>query len=194
MQHLSLINKKGFTLVEVLVVVAITALIGAAVNELFTTTWRTYHTTNGGLNAEQEARVAMEKIAKDLRQATTVSSISAQAITFYRYYDNDTVSTKIQITLSGKIITYTKTLPSGTYPNVTYPTSNATTSIIASHIENNATALFVPYNDSNQSLSYSDIGSLRMIKITIIDDNNPLKNPPAVRLDSGVELRNFKTN
>lgn len=188
------IKTNGFTLIELLVAIALIGIMSIVIDDLFLTTWSSFRYTNDGLAAEQETRTASEKILVDLRQATAINTISSSSITFYRLFGNDTIPTKMEISLSGSQLNYSKTTPSGTPPNVTYPVTNKTTQIIATHLVNTTNVIFVPYDASNQPLPYSSIGSIKMVKLILMADIDPQKDPTAFRLETNVQLRNFKIN
>lgn len=191
----SIKKQSGFSLIELLLVVSVLAFVTFAVDELLISTYRNYQYTSDRLNAEQEARISMETISKELRQAITINAISSQSITFLKYENlTDTTPVKIDFYRSNSELIYKKTLPSGIAPNITYPTENETIKKLSTNLIETNTTIFVPYNELNQSINYSSIGSIKMVGISVKIDMNIHKSPPPFQLDSLVQIRNLKTN
>jgi len=177
-----------------MIVVALIGIITGILGDLFITTWRTFNYTNEALTAEQEARIAMEKIAKDLRAASSLESVSANNVTFYRYFENDTVATRIEIYWIQNRIEYKKTTPLGSFPNITYPAENSTVLIISEHNANKGINLFDKYDENNQLDNDLAIGQVKMIGVNLIVDINTNRPPSPFTLSSTIGLRNTKTN
>lgn len=191
----SIKKQSGFSLIELLLVVSVLAFVTFAVDELLISTYHNYQYTSDRLNAEQEARISMETISKELRQAITINAISSQSITFLKYENlTDTTPVKIDFYRSNSELIYKKTLPSGIAPNITYPTENETIKKLSTNLIETNTTIFVPYNELNQSINYSSIGSIKMVGISVKIDMNFHKSPPPFQLDSLVQIRNLKTN
>jgi len=62
-------DQRGFTLVELLVAMAIASVLGMAGVSLFSTTNWAYKINEDVAEAQQNARVSMERLAKDIRAA-----------------------------------------------------------------------------------------------------------------------------
>jgi len=71
MKH-SLHSNRGFTLIEVLVVMAITGVIMGAIYSLYITTQRTAYTQDETVDVQQNLRIAMDVVTRDLRMAGTL--------------------------------------------------------------------------------------------------------------------------
>jgi prepilin-type N-terminal cleavage/methylation domain-containing protein len=63
------ISSKGFSLVELLVVVAILGLVMMSITSLYKSTERTAYTQDEVVDVQQNIRIAMDQIARDLRMA-----------------------------------------------------------------------------------------------------------------------------
>ncbi|MDD2542043.1 MAG: prepilin-type N-terminal cleavage/methylation domain-containing protein [Desulfuromonadaceae bacterium] len=62
-------NKNGFSLVEILVVIAMLGIVMGAVYTLFITHQRTAYTSDETVEVQQNLRIAMDAVTKDLRMA-----------------------------------------------------------------------------------------------------------------------------
>jgi prepilin-type N-terminal cleavage/methylation domain-containing protein len=74
-------NERGFTLAELLVVVALLGLIMAGVVTLQQQGQQAYLMGAARVDAQQNARVALTLMSRELRGACTLSSISSPAVT-----------------------------------------------------------------------------------------------------------------
>lgn len=91
-------DPRGLTLAELLVTVAVTGLLLAAVGTLFLAGQRAYAVGAARVEAQQSARVALERMAKELREAgydPTGAGLAAivlaepERVTFQRDLDGD---------------------------------------------------------------------------------------------------------
>jgi prepilin-type N-terminal cleavage/methylation domain-containing protein len=90
-------HEKGFTLVEVLVTVTLLGMIGAAVIGAAYVSLRSYNTSYNSTDEGRQARLAMERIVRDLRIAKSVTiSSDPNALLTYRCY-NDTADRQIYV-------------------------------------------------------------------------------------------------
>jgi len=74
-------NERGFTLAELLVVVALLGLIMAGVVSLQQQGQQAYLMGAARVDAQQNARVALTLMSRELRAACTLSSLSSSAVT-----------------------------------------------------------------------------------------------------------------
>lgn len=72
-------NKSGFSLVEILVVMGMLGIIMGAVYSLFITNQRTAYTSDETVEVQQNLRIAMDAITKDLRMAGMLVDTSVAA-------------------------------------------------------------------------------------------------------------------
>jgi len=68
-------KQKGFTLIELMIVVALLAILGYGIMKFFTNTFRTWWQTSQQIDAQQKARVAMDEMTRFIRQARPVADI-----------------------------------------------------------------------------------------------------------------------
>jgi prepilin-type N-terminal cleavage/methylation domain-containing protein len=73
---------RGFTLLEMVISVAVLATLGAGIGSIFVLASRALPTARGASETTISATMALDQLAADLRLATNVSAASATAITF----------------------------------------------------------------------------------------------------------------
>ncbi len=68
-------KQKGFTLIELMIVVALLGILGYGIVTFFTNTFRTWWQTSQQIDAQQKARIAMDEMTRFIRQAKPVTGI-----------------------------------------------------------------------------------------------------------------------
>ena len=68
-------KQKGFTLIELMVVVALLAILGYGIVRFFTSTFRIWWQASQQIDAQQKARIAMDEMTRFIRQARPVTEI-----------------------------------------------------------------------------------------------------------------------
>jgi prepilin-type N-terminal cleavage/methylation domain-containing protein len=69
-------KQKGFTLIELMVVVALLGILGYGIVTFFRNTFRTWWQTSQQIDAQQKARTAMDEMTRFIRQARPVTTIA----------------------------------------------------------------------------------------------------------------------
>jgi len=69
-------KQKGFTLIELAIVIALMAILGYGIMKFFSNTFRTWWQTSQQIDAQQKARVAMDEMTRFIRQARPVTGIT----------------------------------------------------------------------------------------------------------------------
>lgn len=91
--HFSTKSDAGFTIVELLIVVAVMALLTAALSPLFRTSYQAWRVGDRRAEVIQNARIGMDKMSWELKQIKMVSDVSSPTnpqgyITFLDYEEN----------------------------------------------------------------------------------------------------------
>ncbi len=68
-------KQKGFTLIELALVIALLGILGYAIVTFFTNTYRTWWQTSQQIDAQQKARAAVDEMTRFIRQARPVTAI-----------------------------------------------------------------------------------------------------------------------
>ncbi len=82
--HARLSDESGFTLIEMLVVLAILGIVLAALTGLFLSGTRTANDQNGRFQAQQQARLALDKLRREIHcggAITTPSGYPSSSVT-----------------------------------------------------------------------------------------------------------------
>jgi len=91
---------KGFTLIELMVVVALLGILGYGIVKFFTNTYRIWWQASQQINAQQKARAAMDEMTRFIRQAKPVTGIvvgqqageDANSMITFTHIDNRQIS------------------------------------------------------------------------------------------------------
>ncbi len=75
-------NEKGFTLAELLVAVAVLGLVLEAVVVVQQNGVQAYIAGSTRVEAQQNARIALDEMAREIRQASAITTANASSITF----------------------------------------------------------------------------------------------------------------
>lgn len=190
-----MLNKRGYTLMEILVTMSIFAIIG-------TLTWRFIATgfLATTFNMEQQeaisnARKAIDIMTKEIRGANNseqgsypLSRIDDQDFIYYSDLDEDDQVEQIRYFLTG-----TTLLKIVTEPGALNDYSGAgATSTVSLYVNNDEEAIF-SYYDSDY-VSTSAINEIRLINIKLKINVTPTISPRDYYVETDVNLRNLKDN
>ncbi len=196
--------KKGFTLTEVVIVVAISSIILTSVM-YFGQSIFSFNTVAGQtLGVQTGARKVLKNIVKELRStspsslgAYPISLASSTAITFFSNIDSDIQKEQVRYFLQGTTLKRGVINPTGN-PLVYSAGSEVVTDLIKD-IRNGATPIFT-YFDSNYAGTSTPLvqpvspTSVRFVKIYLLLENDPNKAPASFEVTNQVLLRNLKDN
>ncbi len=197
-------KNKGFTLLEIIITLAIFSLIMGVVG-LFARNLFYYNSIfSGGLTSYDEAKKILQPISSEIRSASP-SSLGAYPVetagnttfTFFSDINNDGLKEKIRYFLSGNILTKGVIIPSGN--PMQYLSNTESLSQIVHNIRNGSTPIFTyydsNYNGETAALSQPvSVLSVRLVKITLILDTDLNRSPVPITVITEVSLRNLKDN
>ncbi len=193
-------TSRAFTLVETIVVIAVTALISVTLGTLLAYFYKTNAYTLEQSTAVAQARAGVEDAMRYLREASygsdgsyPVESASATSITFYANINSDVAIERVTYALQGNALVRSVEEPSGNPP--TYAGAVPTTATIATSIVNDAsTPVFRYYDNTGTELSEPvDVSKVASVETTLIVDVNVNRSPVSFTLSGGATLRNLKT-
>lgn len=193
-------NKKGFTLLEIIIVLGIFVLLLTGIGYLMSGTMRTFRITFNQLTAQKEGRQAIAGLIKEARRAAA-SSIGAypieQATTnsfiFYSDIDNDTFRERVRYFLENKQFKKAVIKPSGAPLN--YNPANETIIVLVKDVTSVQVFSYYDknYQGSGSALSFPvNVTEARLIKINLTIEQDPNISPQPITVSGQVQIRNLK--
>jgi prepilin-type N-terminal cleavage/methylation domain-containing protein len=193
-------KSRGFTLIETIVVVAITALTSVTLGMLLTYFYKTNAYALEQSTAVGQARKGVEDAMLYLREASygsdgsyPIKSVATSSITFYANTNNDPIIERVTYSLINKTFYRAVATPTGNPPS--YVNATIATSTISMPVTNStSTPMFRYFNNVGAELfAPVDISKISSIRTTIVIDVNVNRSPVAFTLSGGATLRNLKT-
>jgi prepilin-type N-terminal cleavage/methylation domain-containing protein len=199
MQAKSILNRKGITLIELMVALVISGIVMGAIYRLFITQTRAYTVQDQVAEVQQSVRSAMEILVRDLRMAGS-ETLAVPIVT-------PVASNSITVNYQASQITYSivggslrRTLADGTF-EVILP--NVNSFILTYGIDADGNRIVDDQNgnglvDTGDYIAAGAVGANRIIGIRMQLSANPSPNNPDAlaqvsprTLDSTVSLRNL---
>ncbi|MFZ2192755.1 MAG: prepilin-type N-terminal cleavage/methylation domain-containing protein [Candidatus Moraniibacteriota bacterium] len=199
------ISRKGLTLVETLVAIAIFAIGMEGFTLLFMNTWKNNaYTLEMGQSSMAVSR-GVNMIGGYLRSARQsdsgsypIESADDNDFVVYSDYNRDGITERLHIYKDGQNILMGVTEPTMTMPK-TYPGGDEETIVIANRIVNTESEPIFYYYDGNYAGAPSqlplttpaNITNIRLIKINLKINIDPNRAPDNIEMQSFVEMRNL---
>jgi prepilin-type N-terminal cleavage/methylation domain-containing protein len=199
--QLPFLNMRGFTLIEMLVVIGITGTVGMALTTLIVN----FYKTNGYLlqeaSAIDSAHRGLEISFTNLRQASygddgsyPILSAATSSITFFSDIDGDGSVEKIRLYLLQG--TFYRGVTDSTSSPPVYTGQKEATTTIATYVRNaTPTPLFRYFDINNTELSTTtavDVSKITSVSTSVMVDLNPLRAPDILTLQETATLRNLR--
>ncbi len=192
-------HARGFTLVEVLVLISITTLLSITLDTLIVNFYKANSFLLEQTAATDNARRGLRTSFQNLRQATygedgsyPIQTAATSSILFYSDVDNDGSVEKIRLYLLNNAFYRTVTEATGLPLMYTGTTSTTT---IASYIRNATSSPIFRYYDSDGVLISSStvpVIDIAAISTSLQIDLNPLRAPDILTLEETATLRNLR--
>jgi prepilin-type N-terminal cleavage/methylation domain-containing protein len=195
----SLFPSKGFTLIETIVTVAITAAISLALGAMIVFFYKTNAYTLEQSTAVEEARRSLNAAMTPLRSASYASDGSypiavaaSTTLTFYANNDVDATLEQVTYTLIGSTFYKVVVNPGGS--PLTYVGQPPATSTISIYVQNaTTTPVFTYYDSTGTALTYPiNISKISSINTTVRIDVNQNRAPVTFTLSASATLRNLE--
>ncbi len=196
---------KGFTILEIVVVIGILMLIAVSLGAFQTDVLKNNRFSLDSLNTVQDARSIISTMVKELRTASpasngsfTIVQAATNTLTFYSDIDGDLLKEQVRYFLSTTTLRKGVIKPTGSPP--TYNNNNETFSYLAYNIRNSSTTPLFEYFDSNYMGTSSPLAqtvittNVRLVKVNLIIDVDPNRAPIIRTYTSQVSIRNLKDN
>jgi prepilin-type N-terminal cleavage/methylation domain-containing protein len=197
-------NKKGFTLVEILISIFILSLLTVVVNTFARDVFYLGNTLSGSMSAQLDGRHLIKTMVSELREAEP-SSLGAypiavadpSAITFYSNINSDGLQERVRYYLVGTDLKKGVMVPSGS--PLSYGNTESVTTLATGVVSSSTLPIFQYYSSAYSGTEAPlaqpvNITSIRLVKITIIIDKDPTHAPSQIVITSQVSLRNLKDN
>jgi prepilin-type N-terminal cleavage/methylation domain-containing protein len=194
-------NKNGFTAIELLVGIAIFVLVLSALATFSKSIWTSNSFIIADLEGANAGRAALKTMVAEVRTASSgsngayaINAATSTSLTFYSDIHNDGLKEKIRYFLNGTTLQRGEIKPTGSplgytgSETITNLISNVTNSSIFDYYDKNYDGTTAPLP---APISISDV---RLIKITITTDLNPIRAPSPITFTTQVMLRNLKDN
>lgn len=194
-------KKLGFTLVETIVVVAMTALVLITLGWLIVYFYKTNAYALEQSTAVGQARHGVEDAMLYLREASygsdgsyPIKNAATSSITFYANTDDDTVIERVTYSLIKGTLYRVVATPTGS--PLSYVGATIATSTISLPVTNGtSTPVFRYFNNAGAELSAPvDISKVASVRTTVVVDVNVNRAPVAFTLSGGATLRNLKSS
>ncbi len=192
---------QGFTLVETVVTVALTAIVGIALLSMISYFYRSNAHLLEATSAVESGNRGLRETLNALREASyaedgayPVLSAATSSITFYGSLDEDVAAERIRLYLSDSTLYRGVTNPSGS--PLSYEGQPEAIDIIATHIRNDVSVPLFRYYDETgiELLDTIDIARIRSVQVRLEVDINPNRAPNIFILEGSATLRNLRTN
>lgn len=195
-------KRSGFTLVETFFGISILILLVMGISLFGRNMWVYNSFISNGFASVDAGRQTIKKMIAEIRTASSsnigtyaISEATPTSFTFFsdindtglkqqvRYFLNGSTLQKGVITPTGSPLSYN----SGSEIITTLLTDVTSTSIFEYHNSN--------YDGTTAPLSAPvDVSAVRLVKVTIVVDKNPIHSPAPITFSTQVTLRNLKDN
>jgi prepilin-type N-terminal cleavage/methylation domain-containing protein len=193
-------QRRGFTLFEILIVISITSILGLVAYNFGVQGLNTWRYSTSRAQSQEQVRRAVDTMISVIREARpadngsyALSAASATSLTFYANSDSDSATEQVTFALNGTTLERRTVQPTST--PVQYTAAPTITTVVP-----NVRGLIFDYFDENYSGTGSplsipvNISLVRLVRVTVTVDDNPSKPPAAVVLSNIVNFRNLKDN
>jgi prepilin-type N-terminal cleavage/methylation domain-containing protein len=199
-------KKKGFTLVEVIVVLGLLALFVGLISEFQTKIFKYNSSFESGNFVGFDSQNIIKSMAGEIRSMSPSSTgaypieiVGTSTFSFYNDVDNDGLKERIRYFVSDNTLKRGLIKPTGT-PSI-YASSSEKFVILMSNIENSSSTPIFNYFGSD----YSEVNitplpvpinilEIRFVEVDVILAGDPAKLLAPVNVRTKVSIRNLKDN
>lgn len=189
---------KGFTLIETVIAISLSALVMVAVFGFVYYFYRTSGYNLSQIAAVNSARKGMETMVREIREATysdegayPIKQAQNQSFTFYSDIDKDLNVERVRYFLEDNILKKGVLKATGDPPK--YQEENEDIRILSRDVRSETEAIFTYYDkDNNLVVDLDKYTDIRLIEIELIVNTDPNRPPGEFTLQSNAQLRNLK--
>ncbi len=206
MKQSHLIHNKGYTLVEMLLVVAIASVIGIVISKFQRDVFSFNRYFSNSLSTGDSAQKLLRPMTAEIRSASPsnsgaypIDSIGDNSFSFYSDIDNDGLKEWVKYSLSGTTLSKETIKPTGN--PMTYVQANKVTKVFMTGVRNIADGvpIFTYYDGTYTggsggivSASTGPLSNIRMVGVKIRIDPDVNQPPTTVEVSTQVAIRNLK--
>ena len=192
-------SKRGFTLIEMMVVIAVTVLVMGALSMLIVYFYKTNAFTLQQSIASEQGRRGVEDAMRYLREASygsdgsyPIGSAGTSTIIFYANVNSSPEIERVTYELVGGTLYRAVAEPAGSPP--TYAGAVSATSTIATSVVNGtSTPVFTFYDANGAELAPPiNVSKIASVETTLQIDVNVNRAPVTYTISAGATLRNLK--
>ena len=207
-------NFRGVTFVETIVVIGIMSVVMLGSSLFFVSMWRTHQFTYEIAIASFVSQRGIQKAEQTIRAARPsengsfpIVSADDHDIVFFMDYDEDGVAERVHYFIDDQKLKIGVREPDLSVVPPTYADGDQAIQDAASYIVNETTGFptFMYYDVDSEIYEYADIegeaietpvsnddiGDIKMIKILLFVNPDPIKKPNNVRIETIVVIRNL---
>ncbi len=196
-------RRAGFTLLEIIISVTLMVTIFVTVVSAIASALRDNRARQSYINAVDHAQQIVRSTVSLIRQtessptgAYPIIAATATSLTFYTAMPSGAGVQQARIFLAGGSLQLGRIQPVGN--PATYPANQEVVSALLTGVQNGGQALF-QYYDKNYTGSEAvmnpiTVSNIRLVKMTVIFDDNPATPPGASTIELKAQLRNLKDN
>jgi len=197
----------GFTLIEMLIVIAVSGIALGALSVFIISNYRSYYFNLEQVQAINEARKGVETMVREIREARyaddgsyPLAKAGDNEFIFFSDIDRDGLTEQVRYFLQSNNLMKAVVKPSGDPPQ--YLTANTSTSTISSFVNNGpAAAIFTYYNGDwpgdavhNPLPTLTRLTDTKLMHVHLEINVTPSRPPNNFVLESDTQIRNLKTN
>jgi len=176
-------NQKGFSLVEMLLVILLIFIIVALVSSLFITSGRTNRDVINIVRSEIDARLVLYRISKDIRETNDIITANNNEVIFKSNVDGDEYYERIRYYLVNE----------DSHFNLYRQVDNAEARLYIKNIVDSD--IFSYYSDLGVSaeampVSEEELKNIKFIDISVSIDQSGFPSVRTMELDTMITLRN----
>ena len=198
-------NSSGFTLIELLVSLGIFILLVVPIVTIFLTASNTKNIVFEQLNVQNQSRKVVQDFVNEIRGANYSSigaypleQASSSQIVFYTNLYHNSYLERVRYFLVTTTLYKGVIVPTGT-PILSYPTSTEVITDVLDSIASSSSTLFTYYDQNFTGVESSlaqpvNTSLVRIVKIFMTIDKNPLASPNSFTIQAKTEFRNLKSN
>jgi prepilin-type N-terminal cleavage/methylation domain-containing protein len=204
MKKINLKSTSGFSLIEFTIAIAVVSMIIVSIWDVYSSTNKTNDFLSKNLNSQGEVRKAFAAMSASIRSASVssigaypIESASSTTFVFYSDINHDGLKERIRYFFSGNTLKQGILIPTGN--PLTYNTANEKVAKLINNVLRTASSSFAYYGGNYDGTGTSlaspvNILSIRLVKITVLVDNDPTKSPSALIFTTQTSIRNLKDN